>query len=51
MKQITLFFAVQVLRGSSGVYVLKAPQGGDEWNSINRGKTLREPILEKYLRL
>ena len=33
MKQITLFCAVQVLRRKSGVYILKVPQGDDEWNS------------------
>ena len=32
MKQITLFFAVQVLRRKSGVYIFKVPQGEDEWN-------------------
>ena len=32
MNQITLFFAVQVLR-KSGVYIFKVPQGDDEWNS------------------
>ena len=33
MEQIILFFAFQVLRRNSGVYILKVPQGGDEWNS------------------
>ena len=30
MKQITLLFAVQVLRRKSGVYILKVPQRDDE---------------------
>ena len=30
MKQITLFFAVQVLRRTSGIYILKVPQGDHE---------------------
>ena len=30
MKQITLFFAVQVLRRKSVIYILKVPQGDDE---------------------
>ena len=33
MKQINLFFAVQVLRRKSGVYFFIEPQGDDEWNS------------------
>ena len=33
MKQISLFFAVQVLKRKSDVYILKVPQGGNEWNS------------------
>ena len=33
MKQIILFLAVQVLRRKSGVYILKVPQGDDEWES------------------
>ena len=45
MKQINLFFAAQVLRTKSGVYIFKVPQGDDEWN-INGGKTLRERMLE-----
>ena len=32
MKEITLFFAVQVLRRKSSVYVFKIPQGDDKWN-------------------
>ena len=32
MKEITLFFAVQVLRRKSGVFIFKVPQGDDEWN-------------------
>ena len=39
MKQITLFFAVQVLRRKSGVYTLKVPQGDNEWNSKRRKGT------------
>ena len=30
MKQITLFFDVQVLRKTSGVYIFKASQENDE---------------------
>ena len=36
MKQISLFFSVQVLRRKSGVYILKIPQGDNEWNSKRR---------------
>ena len=36
MKQISLFFAVQILRRKSGVYILKIPQGDNEWNSKRR---------------
>ena len=32
MKQITLFFAVQVLTRKSGVYIFNVAQGDDEWN-------------------
>ena len=32
MKEITLFFPVQVLRRKSGVYIFKVPPGDDEWN-------------------
>ena len=42
MKQITLFLAVQVLRRKSGVYILKVPQGDDEWNSKQRKDTKEE---------
>ena len=50
MKQITLLFAVQVLRRKSGVYILKVPQGDDEWNSKRRkGDKGENP--KKYLRL
>ena len=42
MKQITLFLAVQVLRRKSGVYILKVPQGDDEWNSKQRKNTKGE---------
>ena len=41
MKQIILFFAVQVSRRNSGVYILKVPQGDDEWNSKRRKDTKR----------
>ena len=34
MKQITLFFTIQVLGRKSGVYILKVPQGDDEWNEL-----------------
>ena len=50
MKQITLFFAAQVLRRKSGVYILKVPQGGDESNSQQRKGTKAENP-KKYLRL
>ena len=39
MKQITLFFVVQVLRRISRVDILKVPQGDDEWNSKRRKDT------------
>ena len=42
MKQITLFFAVQVLGRKSGIYVLKVPQGDDEWNAKRRKDTKGE---------
>ena len=45
MKQITLFFAVWVLRRKSGVYILKVPQGDDQWNSKRRIDT-KERILK-----
>ena len=46
MKQITLFFAVQVLRRTSGVYTSKYLK--ETINGIlNGGKTLRERILKK----
>ena len=45
MKQITLFFAVQVLRRKSRVYILKVPPGDDD-GILNRGKTIREIILK-----
>ena len=45
MKQITLFFAVQVLRRKSGVYTFKYLK--ETMNGIlNGGKTLRERILK-----
>ena len=50
MKQITLLFAVQVLRRKSGVYILKVPQGDDEWNSKRR-KGAKGENPKKYLRL
>ena len=37
-----LFFAVQILRRKSGVYILKAPQEDDEWNSKRRKHTRGE---------
>ena len=42
MKQITLLFAVQVLRRKSGVYILKVSQRNDEWNSKWREGTKRK---------
>ena len=42
MKQITLFFAVEVLRRKFGVYILKVPQGDNEWISKRRKDTKRE---------
>ena len=50
MKQMTLFFAVQVLRRKSRVYILKVPQGDDEWNSQQK-KDTRGDNLKKYIRL
>ena len=50
MKQITLVFAVQVLRRQSGVYFLNVPQGEDEWFSIQRKDTKGENP-KKYLQL
>ena len=46
MMQTTLFLAVQVLRGKSGVHILKVTQGDNKWNSTCGGKTLRERILK-----
>ena len=37
--QLTLFFADQVLRRKSGVFILKVPKGDDEWNSKQRENT------------
>ena len=48
MKQITLFFAFQALRRKSGVYILKVPQGENEWNSKRRKDTKGENP-KKYL--
>ena len=42
MEQITIFFAVQVRRRKFDVYVLKVPQGDDEWSSKRRKDTKRE---------
>ena len=50
MKQITLFFAVQVPRRKSGVYILKGPQGDNKRNSKQRKDTKGENP-KKYLRL
>ena len=50
MKQITLFFSVQVLRRKSGIYILKVPQGDEEWNYKRRKDTDGEN-LKKYIRL
>ena len=46
----TLFFAVQVLRRKFVVYILKVPQGDDEWNSRRRKDTKGENP-KKYLHL
>ena len=50
MKQIILFFAVQVSRRNSGAYILKVPQGDDEWNSKRR-KDTKWANPRKYLGL
>ena len=39
MKQINLFFTIQVLRSKSGVYRFKVPQGVDERNYNRRKDT------------
>ena len=39
MKQINLFFTVQVIRRKSGAYILKVPQRDDEWNYTWRKDT------------
>ena len=39
MKQITMFFAIQVLRRKSDVCIFKVPQGDGEWNSKWRKDT------------
>ena len=39
MMQTTLFLAVQVLRGKSGVHILKVTQGENKWNSEWRKDT------------
>ena len=42
MKQISLLFAVQVLWRKPGVFILKVPQGDNEWNSRLGKDTKRE---------
>ena len=42
MIQISLLFAVQVIRRKSGVYILKVSQGSNEWNSKRRKDTKEE---------
>ena len=42
--QLTLFFADQILRRKSGVFILKAPNGDN--GIINGGKTPRERTLK-----
>ena len=42
MKQITLFFAVQVLRRKYVIYILKVPQVDDEWGYKRRKDTKGE---------
>ena len=49
MKQITLFFAVQVLRRKSGVNTLKVPQGDNEWNSKRRKGTKGKNPRKMYM--
>ena len=39
MKQIAMFFAIQVLRRKSDVCIFKVPQGDGEWNSKWRKDT------------
>ena len=41
-SKLLYFYAVQILRRNSGVYVLKVPQGDDEWNSKRKKDTKRE---------
>ena len=50
MKQITLFFAAQVLRRKSGVCFLNVPQGDDKWYYTQRKDTKGENP-KMYLRL
>ena len=51
MKQITLFFAVQVLTRKSGVYIFKVPQGDDKWNSKWKKATeVENPKKNPFLR-
>ena len=50
MRTITFFFAVQVLRRKSGPYILKVPQGDEEWNSKRRKDTKGESP-KKYILL
>ena len=50
MKQITLFFAVLVLRRKFGGYILKGTRGDDKWNSKWRKDTKGENP-KKYFRL
>ena len=38
-EKITLFFAAQVLRRKSDVYIFKVPPGQDEWNYKRRKDT------------
>ena len=42
LSKLLYFFAVQVRRRKFGVYVLKVPQGDDEWSSKRRKDTKRE---------
>ena len=50
MKQITLFFAVQVLRRKYVVYILKVPQVDHEWG-YKRRKDTKGENPKKYIRL
>ena len=50
MKQITLFFAVQVLRRKSGVYIFWKYFKETINGILKKGKTLRERDRERVLK-